>query len=234
MAVPPRDAAGLVILRDRRQAIGDPEVLLGRRHGRSRFMPDVFVFPGGRRDAADRAASGFAEPLTTPRGGCIDRATRRELAVYARTALRETLEETGYLLAAPESVEPAGPVPRGIWQRYAERRLAPHFAGMTLLARAITPTQSPIRFHTRFFLALGSRLERAQDVDGELEEVGWYPAAQALNEMPLAGISRQILVEALLARRNAAAYAPVLFRSIRDRLMIRCAGTVSRRCSGDA
>lgn len=228
MPVPPRNAAGLVILRDRREIAWDPEVLLGRRHGRSRFMPDVFVFPGGRRDAADRAVSGFAEPLPAPRGGRIDRATRRELAVYARTALRETLEETGYLLAAPERTGPVPPAPIGAWRRYAERRLAPHFAGMSLLARAITPTTSPIRFHTRFFLALGSHLERAQDVDGELEEVGWYPATQALNELPLAGISRQILIEALLARRNTAAYAPVLFRSIKDSLMIRCAGKEPR------
>ena len=224
MAVPPRDAAGLVILQDRGFPTQDPFVLLGRRHGRSRFMPDVFVFPGGRRDAGDRAQSGFHESLRTPPGGRVDRATRRALAVFARTALRETLEETGYLLAAPESERPAPRQAGGIWRRYAARGLAPHFAGMTLLARAITPADSPIRFHTRFFLALGSRMERVQEVDGELEEVGWYPAAQALNEMPLAGISRQILTEALLARRNAGAYPPPLYRSIKDSLMIRCTG----------
>jgi hypothetical protein len=42
--------------------------------------------------------------------------------------------------------------------------------------------------------------------------------------MPLAGISRQILAEALLARRDPAAYPPPLFRSIKDSLMIRCTG----------
>jgi 8-oxo-dGTP pyrophosphatase MutT (NUDIX family) len=188
----------------------------------------VFVFPGGSRDPADSAASGFAETLRPPAAGRVDRATRRRLAAYARTALRETLEETGTLLAAPEAMSgaepgPAGPA-EGIWRRYADRGLAPHFAGMTLLARAITPVDSPIRFHTRFFLALGSRVERVQEVDGELEQIGWYPAAEALNEMPLAGISRQILAEALLARRDPAAYPPPLFRSIKDSLMIRCTG----------
>lgn len=222
MAVPPRDAAGLVILQDRGAAASDPFVLLGRRHLRSRFMPGVFVFPGGRRDSADKKASGFPEDIQTPRGGRVDGATRRALAVYARTALRETLEETGYLLAAPDAAVPDPQVGEP-WQRYAEHGLAPHFAGMTLLARAITPADSPIRFHTRFFLALGSRMEQVQESDGELDQVGWYPAAQALNEMPLAGISRQILTEALLARRQAAAYPPPLYRSIKDSLMIRCA-----------
>lgn len=223
MRVSPRDAAGLVILQPGPQGPGNPRVLLGKRHRRSRFMPNVFVFPGGRRDAADSIPSGYAETLSRHARGRVDLATRRDLAVYARTALRETLEETGYLLAAPEAAQPMHEAPAGVWRRFAEQGLAPHFAGMTLLARAITPTASPIRFHTRFFLALGSRVEAAAESDGELEEVGWYPAAEALNEMPLAGISRQILAEALLARKNPAGYAPVLFRSIEDRLMIRCA-----------
>ncbi|MEX0921226.1 MAG: hypothetical protein WDZ84_00480 [Rhodovibrionaceae bacterium] len=222
MPVAPRDAAGLVVLQANPNTPGDPLVLLGKRHRRSRFMPNVFVFPGGRRDAADAAASGFQETLRLPQHGRIDRATRRSLAAYARTALRETLEETGYLLAAPEPARPTARIAPGVWQRFAERNLTPHFAGMSLLARAITPVASPIRFHTRFFLALGSHLEPAAESDGELEDIGWYPATQALNEMPLAGISRQILVEALLARRDLAAYAPVLFRSIDDRLMLRC------------
>ena len=51
--VRPRDAASLVILRQRK---GGTEVLLGRRASRHRFMPNVFVFPGGRVDNADRNA----------------------------------------------------------------------------------------------------------------------------------------------------------------------------------
>src|ERR1700728_4665170 len=49
--VRPRDAATLIIV-DHRQA-GRPKVLMGRRNGRHDFMPDKWVFPGGRIDPSD-------------------------------------------------------------------------------------------------------------------------------------------------------------------------------------
>jgi 8-oxo-dGTP pyrophosphatase MutT (NUDIX family) len=58
--VRPIDAAGLVLLRGAPDA---PEVLMGRRHKRASFLPDIYVFPGGRLDESDRAPSGFPEPL---------------------------------------------------------------------------------------------------------------------------------------------------------------------------
>jgi 8-oxo-dGTP pyrophosphatase MutT (NUDIX family) len=51
--VVPRDAAALVITR------GGPQgssVLLGQRHRGHAFMPDKFVFPGGRVDPSDARA----------------------------------------------------------------------------------------------------------------------------------------------------------------------------------
>ena len=47
----PKDAATLIIL-DRTH--GEPKILMGRRHMRHRFMPGMFVFPGGRLDSEDR------------------------------------------------------------------------------------------------------------------------------------------------------------------------------------
>ena len=47
----PKDAATLLVL-DPSQG-GSPRVLMGRRHQRHRFMPGMFVFPGGRVDPQD-------------------------------------------------------------------------------------------------------------------------------------------------------------------------------------
>src|ERR1051325_11791196 len=47
----PRDAATLILI-DRSSAV--PKVLLGKRHGGHAFMPDKFVFPGGRVEPHDR------------------------------------------------------------------------------------------------------------------------------------------------------------------------------------
>ena len=48
--VHPKDAASVILLRGSRT---DPEVLLGRRRLNARFMPGIYVFPGGRVDRAD-------------------------------------------------------------------------------------------------------------------------------------------------------------------------------------
>ena len=46
----PRDAATLLLYR---LSNGRAEVLMGERHSRHRFMPNRYVFPGGRLDRAD-------------------------------------------------------------------------------------------------------------------------------------------------------------------------------------
>ncbi len=48
--VRPRDAASLILLRG---AGRDLELLAGRRPGHVRFMPGVYVFPGGAIDPED-------------------------------------------------------------------------------------------------------------------------------------------------------------------------------------
>ena len=49
-AVRPRDAASLLIYRHRGAQL---EVLMGKRRPGARFLPDVYVFPGGALDKAD-------------------------------------------------------------------------------------------------------------------------------------------------------------------------------------
>ena len=48
--VRPRDAATLIIVR---RDAAKPRLLMGRRHGGHDFMPDKWVFPGGRIDRSD-------------------------------------------------------------------------------------------------------------------------------------------------------------------------------------
>jgi len=49
--IKPVDAAGLVLIRAGKR--GEPEILLGRRHTRAGFLPDIYVAPGGRVDPTD-------------------------------------------------------------------------------------------------------------------------------------------------------------------------------------
>src|SRR5690606_36709208 len=66
------------------------------------FLPDIYVFPGGRVDPVDARPSGFAEAIapelaTRLRAG----GGRRPPPAFLRAALRETLEEAELLLGRP-------------------------------------------------------------------------------------------------------------------------------------
>ncbi len=168
-------------------------------------MPGIYVFPGGRVAPKDRRPSGFAEPLPDQPPG-LDQATRRRLAEFARAALRETYEETGLLLGAAEAAT-APPPPLGgdvaeVWHAFAAAGLHPGFTGMRLVARAITPTDSPVRFHTRFFLAEGAAAAGEIGGDGELESIHWAPL-ESLPGLPMADITLLVLEEALAHRAGA-------------------------------
>src|SRR5437763_13861364 len=89
--VRPRDAASLIMLRGKGR---DLELLAGRRPGHVRFMPGVYVFPGGAIDPEDR------RPWTVETG---THTLPPRLQRSARAALRETWEESGVLVGGPAS-----------------------------------------------------------------------------------------------------------------------------------
>jgi 8-oxo-dGTP pyrophosphatase MutT (NUDIX family) len=176
------------------------EVLMGRRSRASRFMPGVYVFPGGRVERGDARPSGFAETMTAPPGG-TDRATRRRLAHFARAALRETFEETGLLVAdrpdpRPRAIDSGSAGEAEIWRAFRRAGRSPAFSALSLVARAVTPTRSPIRFHTRFFRADGQAACGDLLGNGELEDLRWVPVENALS-LPIAEVTVLVLREAL-------------------------------------
>lgn len=143
--VRPRNAASLILVRHTAKG---REVLMGKRPRRSSFAPDVFVFPGGKVDPADFGA----KPLRPLDAECVRRtgASPRLASALAAAALRETREETGLIL--PDD-----------------------HAALALVARAITPTNSPIRFHARFFIADADQAEGDHADSHELTELAFRP-----------------------------------------------------------
>ena len=165
--VRPTDAAGLVLLRGSRS---DPEVLLGRRHARAGFLPDIYVFPGGRVENEDARGEPVKLPPQVAAG--LAWATRRPAAAFVRAALRETVEETGLTLP-PETVR-----------------------HIDFVCRAITPTFSRRRYNTRFLLADGAHCRGALAGDGELEDLGWHRYS-AVGKLKLVDVTTFVLEEAV-------------------------------------
>jgi 8-oxo-dGTP pyrophosphatase MutT (NUDIX family) len=213
--VKPVDAAGLVLIRA--AAKGAPEILLGRRHRKAGFLPDIYVVPGGRVDPADHAPSGFAESLNPAVSAALmSGGSRRPALAFARAALRETHEETGLLVGI--SGKPLDSPGAQIWQAYGGAGLTPDFGTIDFICRAITPVNSHRRYNTRFFLADGARAVGSVNSNGELEDLAWRPVS-ALSALNIVDVTEYVLKEALRrwqARCPAGAEPPKLLNYRND------------------
>ncbi|WP_417773970.1 NUDIX hydrolase [Stappia sp.] len=198
----PRDAATLLIL-DRSQA-GSPRVLMGRRHMRHRFMPGMFVFPGGRVDPADSRVpvAGAYHPVVVEKLMRTMKGPKTEARAraFSVAAMRETYEEAGVLVGTHG--ETNGWAGKGDMAAYSERGLLPDLSPVRLIARAITPPRRPRRFDTRFLAvfadAIADSLPEGTGPSGELEDVHWLSLedAKAL-ELPTITLT---IIEELQAR----------------------------------
>ncbi len=191
--VRPRDAASIVLVRG---SADKPEVLMGRRRKRASFLPNIYVFPGGRVDRLDRhVPQGIALPHDLGRR-LTKRTTRAHAVSLAIAALRETYEETGYLLVDSSKVahlESAPPSP--FWQALRKAGGAPDLSRLAYIARALTPTLSHKRFNTRFFMADANAAHGELIVDGELEDLHWLPFEEA-HRLPIVDVTEFVLNQA--------------------------------------
>jgi 8-oxo-dGTP pyrophosphatase MutT (NUDIX family) len=185
----PRPAAAVVLMRER--PAGGIEVFMVRRHVRSEFVPDAFVFPGG---------SVTAEDVETERApGCcapVDGGPTALGSGFRVAALRECFEEAGVLLAR-RGEEPLAigteDVPR--FAAYRQELYAGSLTLRALLAREgltlgtdtlthwahwITPEALPKRFDTHFFLAPMPPLQEAAHDRLETTAGAWVMPEEAL------------------------------------------------------
>ncbi len=185
-AARPRDAATLILVR------GGREVMMGQRAKGHVFMPDKWVFPGGRVDPGDARAAA-AKELTEEteallrKGGIV----RRPPRAFALAAARETREEAGLVLGD---------------------ETGPDLSKLAFVARAITPPYRPRRFDARFFLADAAAVLAHDDpVAGEeLLHTRWFGLDEA-EALDLPSITRFVLKE-VRARLAGESVAPPFLR----------------------
>ncbi len=186
----PRDAATLILIRN---ASTQPEVLLGRRQLSARFMPGFYVFPGGGIEDDDFRAGAASDiaPELAERAERIPEigVNRRYFRAMACAAVRETAEETGLMVSAPGTV---GEGLAGGWSTMHAAGLAPALAALRYVGRAITPADSPIRFHARFFAAAADAVAGTLRPTVELDDVVWVPVP-ASTDLALSSPTRFML-----------------------------------------
>jgi 8-oxo-dGTP pyrophosphatase MutT (NUDIX family) len=199
----PRDAATLLVIRRDGPL---PRVLMGRRVGGHAFMPDKWVFPGGRIHPSDfrvAAASDLAPDVASALARTCAIGRARALAA---TAIRETFEETGLIVGRPGTASTRSPE----WRDFLGTGNLPDLAPLRFVARAITPPARTRRFDARFFTVDAEHLVSMAPGagSGELDEIAWFDwdAAAALD---LPSITRAILAE--VAARDAQPGRPIPF-----------------------
>jgi 8-oxo-dGTP pyrophosphatase MutT (NUDIX family) len=192
-AVRPRDAATLIVVRRDGRL---PRVLVGQRAAGHKFMPNKFVFPGGRVDPGDGRLRPphdlHPEVLARLLKGCNESRAR----ALAMAAIRETYEETGLVLGEPHS--PTLKTRSAQWRDFLQYDVNPRLDQLHLVARAITPPYRNRRFDARFFMAdaeliQGEVHERPRG-SGELLQLHWVSLADA-QALELPNITRIVLAE---------------------------------------
>jgi 8-oxo-dGTP pyrophosphatase MutT (NUDIX family) len=184
--VRPRDAATLILVRGRR------EVMMGQRAKGHVFMPDKWVFPGGRVDPGDARAKAAVE--LTPETETLLKAgglVRRPPRAYALAAVRETREEAGLVLGDESG---------------------PDLSKLQFVARAITPPYRPRRFDARFFLADAEAVlahDEPAAGDEELLHTKWFSLDEA-EALDLPSITRFVLKEVRARLAGEAVLPPFL------------------------
>lgn len=182
-------AATAVLVREQKQE-GRLEVYMTKRPATMRFLASHYVYPGGKMDASDQDPRFQARsaPLTSVLNP-IDLPLS-----YWVTAIRETFEEVGILLARDASGRYAA---QDDFQQQRERMLSGEISLYDIITEAnlelatdqlryfghrLTPRKvSSTRFATRFFLmVLPDDLEPDPHPE-EIAEAGWYDAKQALS-----------------------------------------------------
>jgi 8-oxo-dGTP pyrophosphatase MutT (NUDIX family) len=201
LAPRPKDAATLLIVRRDGPA---PRVLMGRRHGGHAFMPDKWVFPGGRIHPSDFRVPAASELSPAVADSLARGCTPARARALAMAAIRETFEETGLLLARAGSR-----TSRGEWRDFLKAGL-PDLGALDYVARAITPPARTRRFDARFFVADAGALIALEPGagSGELGELAWFDW-DAAAQLDLPGITRAVLAE--VAARDADPARPIPF-----------------------
>lgn len=196
ITTPPRHAATVVMLRDMPNGL---EVFLMKRHSLSDVLGGVYVFPGGKLDAADAELDMQAhldQPLIAlhTRLNEADISERTAGGLYV-AALREAFEESGVLFASAAGKQAGSDWPlqaaallrqghgfNSVLAQLALRLQTEHIVPWTRWITPTTPSVMNKRFDTRFFVAAAPAGQVACHDDHETTASIWLRPRTALEQ----------------------------------------------------
>jgi 8-oxo-dGTP pyrophosphatase MutT (NUDIX family) len=189
----PKRAATIILIKE---SSGELQVFLLRRSGRSGFFPSTYVFPGGTVDLEDLNAELWREhgdmdvdAISGSLGGGL---SVEEAIAYGVTAIRETFEEAGVLLAVKDEGTESHQnsirnrrISDGLDKDWLRELVVSEgwtlaFSRLARWAHWITPELMAHRFDTRFFLAFVPPDQECTPDTRETTHGIWVSPAQGL------------------------------------------------------
>jgi len=197
----PTPASTVLLLRRDESAAGGLRIFFVRRHSKNEFMPNAYVFPGGKLDDTDSDASSavLCEGRTAEEAGALlgDVSPGVALALHV-AAVRETFEEAGVFLGHHGDGTPLNLEDATTHARFEGHREALH-SGRTTLSRIcaeenlciqlgelhywdhwITPEIERRRFAARFFLTVIPEGQEPIHDSRETTDSVWLSPQEAL------------------------------------------------------
>jgi 8-oxo-dGTP pyrophosphatase MutT (NUDIX family) len=202
MVAKPKDAATVVLIRNRPLPEKGIEVLMVLRNPKSDFVPGSYVFPGGGLEKEDCLPGMESLCSGMDCEGAVhilnDRtAAERALGIWV-AGIRETFEEVGLMMACGNDGSILSIAADEEVQRFRDYRRALREGTITFsdllmkeeltlavdrlhyFSRWITPELSPIRYDTRFFVAEAPANQEALHDGLELTKHVWVTPGDAL------------------------------------------------------
>ncbi len=190
----PVPAATIMLLR---QAESSPEVLMLERHAKSEFLPDLYVFPGGRVHAGDHELADRVGGLTAAQAALRVPSVAPDTALsFFVAAIRETFEEAGVLLARQrgESALVSGALAAELSAHRLDmqegklplRQIVEEYDleiaadCLSVHGHWVTPEIVPRRFDTLFFTAAAPADHQAAHDGVESSDHVWIQPAEAI------------------------------------------------------
>lgn len=178
----PKPSASVLLIRDGENGL---EVFMLKRNESLSFSPGFWVFPGGALDPDEQQA---------------DMSQEDETKAFQKAAIRETFEESRFLLANNidgqalstkqyQEFLQAADWPDGFKEhgdfsaQLGKQGLMPSFEQLHYLACWITPKQAKKRFLTRFFIATAPASQEGSCDGGETTASQWQDVGELSVEM---------------------------------------------------
>jgi len=190
----PRKASTIAVIKNSGKT-RDIDVLLMKRHPDDRFLPGYYVFPGGAVEEHDSPQI-YNLDYRFPEKDILPDIDNISYFKHKICAVRETFEESGILFAEKldSSQEFSEQENRNLlsyresiikgdmklYEMMQKEKITPSLNRLHYLSRWITPAFSPIRYDTRFFVAVLPENQNISHDGEELVSAEWISPSSAL------------------------------------------------------